>query len=893
MRKNELVYALNAGGVDPEATARVDLEKMRLAGEHPVDGFLPRVLGPMTLFPGSENICPIPGNREVKAVRFTRAVGTSYILLLSTAEMRIVYDDAIQQVPNVATTIASGSWSNVSTSPATATGGATLTLNATSTASAKLRQTVTVASGDQAQVNILRVVVSAGPVFLRIGTTAGGTELMPGDTDAELDTGTHKIGITPGTGTIYVEVRADDPVTRSVSQIQFEATLLGGAGDLVIPTPWDFADLAQLRTWQSIDVLFCGDGINQQQVIEHRGPLSWGIRAFRTANGPWVSGSRRISMTPAALSGNTTLTASESYFKSGHVGTLMEVTQTGKTVEQTFNGADQTSDYVTIIGVDAGRYFFRTGVDTSFVGTIVLERSMDPGEPLTWTTYATYVDGDATFARTQVDDTLDNITVHYRYRVTAYTSGSADMTLEYESGVQTALARITGYTSGTVVDVEVLTNFGNTSASRNWRIGSWSDVLGWPRTPVIHDSRLHWFRGDTDFASVPDDYTNFDDTTLGDSGPLERSVGSGGEEGVVWATSLDRLMAGTPAFEAMITASELDEALTPTAYTVRKPSRRGCADIAPAEHDDGLFFVQRSSRRIYELSVGDGTTRYRSQDVSRLNPAAYRAGVVKLALQQQPDTRLYALLEDGSLAILTFERQDKVVAVTTRTITDGVVEDIVVVPNVTQDDVYMVVRRPDSRYLERFAPEADQLSAATCALLDGHKVLTGSVSSITGGGRFAGRSVQVWADGMKRADVTLDGSGNGSLGATYARVVYGLRHTASFKSVKLAMAAGLGTALGQTKIIHGASLILANSCLDGVRVGPDETRTDPMPAIINGAARTASQFLTHYDSDIFPINSEWDADSRVYVTADSAEGPCTVQAIVLDIETRDGAQAGN
>lgn len=890
MRKHELVYALNAGGVDPDAVARVDLEKMRLAGEHPVANLLPMVLGPSTLFPGSESLARITGDAETRILRFVRAVGNGYMLLLTPGEMRVSLNGVIQQVPNVATTISSGSWTDASTSPATATGGATLSLTASTTQSAKLRQTVTVASGDQAAVNILRVVVSSGPVFLRVGTTSGGTEIL---TDQTLDTGTHKIGFTPGTGTVYIEVRSDDPATRGVSSIQFEATLLGGAGDLVIPTPWDtIAAIDALRVWQSIDVMFCGNGRVQPRRIEHRGALSWGIALVKTSDGPFIPGSRRITLTPGALTGNTTITASESLFKSTHVGALLELTQTGKTVTSTFNAADQSSDYVTIVGVGAGRDFYRTGVQTSFVGTVVLERSFDARDPEVWTTVSTYVDGAVDFVRTSVNDSQDNIKAHYRFRVTDYTSGSAVMTLEYESGVQTARARITGYSSGTSVNIETIVPFGNTSSTRSWRIGDWSDANGWPRVPVIHDGRMHWFRADTDYASKPDDYTYFDDDFVGDGTPFTRSVGAGGEEGVVWALSQNRLVVGTPAFEAVISASELDQALTATAYTVRKPSRRGSADIQAVEHDDGLFFVQRSSRRLYEIFTGDGG-KMNSQDISRLNPVAYKLGIKRLAVQQQPNTRLYALMLDGSLVVTTHERDDKVIAVTTRSIAGGIIEDIETMPNIDQDDIYLVVNRSGKRYLERFASESDQRSVLTCALLDGHKVLT-SVSSITGATQFAGETVQVWADGQRRDDIAIDSSGaSGSLGATFARVVYGKKYTASYRSVKLAYAAQLGNAIGQTKIVHGAALVMANSCLDGVRFGPDTTRLDPMPDIVDGQERTANQFFAHYDADILPIDGDWSTDSRICFEIDSAEGPATVQAIVLDVETRDGAAAGN
>lgn len=887
MRRHELVYSLNAGAVDPKALTRVDLEKSRLAGEHPIDNMLPEVLGPLGLRPGSESLFRIPGDAEVRQRRFQHRVGTGYVLLFTASTMRVSLNGVIQQVPSVATAIATGSWTDQSSGSATATGGATLTLNATLTAYARLRQSVSVASGDQAKVNILRVVVTAGPVFLRIGTSAGSANLMPNGVDAELDVGTHKIGVTPGAGTIYIDVTARDAVTRTVSEIQFESTLIGGTGDLTLPTPWStMASIDALRSHQSIDVMFIGDGISQQRKIEHRGPLSWGIALYRTADGPFIQGDSKITLTPAAVSGNTTLTASEPFFLAGHAGAVIETTQAGKTVSATFDGPDLTTDYITVVGVGAGRVFRRIAVDSSFDGTFIIERSFEPSDPSIWSTYATYTSG-TSFNATD-NDNQDNLTVHYRFRVTAYTSGSVDVTLKYSAGVSIGRSRITSVGSATSVNVEVLQRLGNTTATRQWRISDWSDARGWPRVPVIHDGRMHWFRGDRDYASLPDDYASYNDRTIGDGAPFVRSVGSGGEDGVLWALSEARLLTGTSAFEAVIAASEFDGPLTPTDYTVRKPSRRGCADVQAIPHDDGIFFVQRSRKKLYEIAMGT-SGRFASTNISRLNPEAFRSGIKRIAVQQQPDTRCYCYMDDGSVTVMTWEREDKVAAITSISIAGGAIEDIVTMPMTDQDDIYLIVNRGGKRYQERLAKEDQQWDVATCALLDGHKVLTGSISQITGADRFANETVQVWADGRRRPDVALNGSGVGSLGATYSRVVYGKRYYGRYKSVKLAYAAQLGTAVGQTKIVRGAGLILANSCLDGIQIGPDETTTEGMPDIVDGAERTPNQFFEHYDKDIFPINSDWTPDARLFVRVDSAEGPCTLAGIVLDIETRDGA----
>ena len=894
-RRHELLYAMNSGGVDKEALSRVDLEKLRLTGEHPVANFLPRVLGPMTLRPGLKSILRIPSDVQTRMIPVQLGVGTSRILLTSASSALVVADDAIVTVPPVSTVIGTGSWTDQSTSPATATGGATLTLTATSTSAARLRQAVSVALADRTVENILRVVVSRGPVILRVGTTAGGEELF---SDASLVEGTHKIAVTPGTGvaTIYVEIRSETAaIARTVSSINFETQFLGGAGNLVIPTPWaTYATVQALRTCQSLDVIYASDGSYEPREIQHRGTSSWSIVAHRTRKGPYLPGNARISMTPGATTGDITVTSSEPYFRVGMAGALMEVVSTtGETVTQNFTAAAQTTDYITVQGVSQGRAFYISGVHSSFVGTVVLERSFEAIAPSVWTTYESYTDSATHMALTYKNDTLDNVTAHYRLRCTAYTSGSTNMTLEYQAGVKVGTGRIVGFVNNQNVFLEVFDDLGNTNATRTWRIGAWSYDQGFPRTPVLHDGRLFWFREDDVFGSVSDDYTLHDDSTEGDSGPLWRSIGATSNEDVSWAASQNRLIVGTPTFEATIQASELDEPLSPTRYTVRKPSRRGSADVPAVEHDDGLFFVQRSGQRVYEMSAaGDATSRLSTTDMTRLIPNAASVGIIAAAVQQQPDTRLYCVLSDGTCLVLTYDKDDQVAAWTTITTTNGLIEDVCVLPAEEQDEVYFIVNRNSGqRFLEKLAPEAEQLAVGTCALLDAHKVLTGSISSITGGTQLAGWTVSTWRDGVKGADVTLNGSGVAALGATYSRVVYGLSVQADWKSVKLAYAAQLGTALGNTKIVHGAGLILANSCLDGITLGGTSDMLGPLPEIVDGATRVASQFFTHYDEDITPINGNWDPDARLHVRVNSAYGPVTIQGVVVDVETRDGVEA--
>ena len=350
------------------------------------------------------------------------------------------------------------------------------------------------------------------------------------------------------------------------------------------------------------------------------------------------------------------------------------------------------------------------------------------------------------------------------------------------------------------------------------------------------------------------------------------------------AQSEERLVVGTTGFEAIIQANEFDGALTRTDFTSRKFSRRGCADVDSIVHHAGIFYAQRSGKRLYEASIPSSQSSYRSQNISRLNPTACAAGIKGMAIQEQPETRAYVVLDDGGMVVLTYEPDDEVIAFTTVTTPGGLFEDVEVLVGSDQDEVHVTVNFSGTRQLQRFAGEADQESVSTYSGLDCHKVLTGTISSITGATHLAGQTVQVWADGQHRADVVLDGSGNGTLDGTYSRVVYGKNYDANSKSAKLAYAAQLGTAIGQEKIVRHMALLLSKSCVDGLTFGTDENSLEPIPDNIRGVERTAGQFFTHLDFELVPVAGEFDTDTRIYINTKSQSGPCTVQAVVLDIE---------
>jgi hypothetical protein len=233
-------------------------------------------------------------------------------------------------------------------------------------------------------------------------------------------------------------------------------------------------------------------------------------------------------------------------------------------------------------------------------------------------------------------DGFDNQDVWYRVGVKTgeYTSGSDTLTLTYANGVITGVARITKFTSSTVVSAEVIEDFGQTTASDLWTEGAWSDFRGYPTAVAFYDGRLTWQGRDKFWASVSDDFESFDPETVGDSGPISRSIGGSQVDRVEWSIALQRLILGGQGAEHSVRTSSLDEPITPTNFGIKSASTKGSANVAAVKFDQNGAYVQRGGSRVYQLEFAQDGIDYTSTDLSALVPNIGKPGIVKLVFQK-------------------------------------------------------------------------------------------------------------------------------------------------------------------------------------------------------------------------------------------------------------------
>ena len=584
-----------------------------------------------------------------------------------------------------------------------AAGGATLNAAAIG---ALAKATKGVIVSDTGTEHSLAIRVTRGPVTLRVGSTAGDDDYI---SETAIGTGYHNLAFTPTTN-FHITLQSDATVARIVSSLT-----IGDSGTVEITTPWEAADLDNIRYDQSADVVYVDcDGVRPSK-IERRGTgRSWSVVDYAPDNGPFLSAaSSSAKFSVSHFYGNTTLSSDIPFFTPDHVGALVRIFHEGQGGQWALGAEGAKTDTIEVTGIsDTGtananserRIVF--SVAGTYAGRIVVKRSVD-GKDLGFKPISGNLGGGAvtasdtgTFTKT-IDDPDDNVKVWYRAEFgdtgpgTGYTSGTAIVTATYAGGGITGIARITGYTNNQSVQIEVLRRFSDTGPSDNWQQGYWSEARGFPTAVALHGGRLAHAQGGSMFLSVSDDFENFDDTVDGDAGPIVRTLGSGPVDSIQYLVSLLRLIIGTEGAELTLRSSSIDEPLTPDNSSAGAFSTQGSANLRAVRMDNRAIYVQRSRQRVFMVGAGTQGAAfgdYEGFELTLLVPDLLSAGVVSIAIQRQPDTRLHCVLANGKVGLLTYEPQEEVICWTLWE-TDGTVEKAMVLPGVGEDAVYYHIRR--------------------------------------------------------------------------------------------------------------------------------------------------------------------------------------------------------
>jgi hypothetical protein len=209
------------------------------------------------------------------------------------------------------------------------------------------------------------------------------------------------------------------------------------------------------------------------------------------------------------------------------------------------------------------------------------------------------------------------------------------------------------------------------SAGSDWALGLFSDTEG-PYTVALHEGRLVYggtpTHPDRVVFSVSDDLNNFE---LEDPGAtnaenadkaVSRRMVSSEVNTIRWLMSANRkLIVGTSGDEFFV-QGENEDFLTPAGAVVRQVTSRGSSFIPAVGIDNKTIFVQRQGVKLRKLAFNLQTDTFVASDLSILSEHIMRSGVKQMAYQQDPESILWLVLNDGRLIGWTIEDEQEVLA---------------------------------------------------------------------------------------------------------------------------------------------------------------------------------------------------------------------------------------
>ena len=464
-------------------------------------------------------------------------------------------------------------------------------------------------------------------------------------------------------------------------------------------------------------------------------------------------------------------------------------------------------------------------------------------------------------------------------------------------------AKITGVTDTTNATIEILTTLSASTATADWRLGSFSDTTGHPSSVTFFEQRLV-FAGTSNepqtlFFSRSGDYENMDANiggTIADDDAIIYTIASNQVNAIRFMTATRTLIVGTAGGEFTVSGGGTDVAITPTNILIKKQSNHGAANVDAISAGNATLFLQRAKRKIRELAYNFDVDGYLAPDMTILAEHITEGGITQMAYQQEPNQIVWMTRSDGELIGLTYQREQQVTA-WHRQIFGGVFgsgnavcESVAVIPtDDTEYQVYVIVKRTINSITRRYVEylnnfDFTETDNTTFNFLDSQLDYSGSATTtITGLEHLEGQTVSILADGSTHPDKTVS-SGAITLDRSSTKVKVGLSYTSLLQTMRLDAGAANGTSQGKTKRIYDISLRLFESV--GVEVGPDLNNMERIPFRSSADDMDTAIPVFTGDKEI-EFRGNYETDGFIFVRQ-TQPLPLTVLSLYPNLVTNDG-----
>jgi len=462
--------------------------------------------------------------------------------------------------------------------------------------------------------------------------------------------------------------------------------------------------------------------------------------------------------------------------------------------------------------------------------------------------------------------------------------------------------KVTARADTTNITVEIIEDLGSATASTDFALGSFSDTTGHPTCVTFFEQRLV-FAGTTDqpqtvFFSKSGDYENMNENrggTIADDDAIIYTIASNQVNAIRFMTATRTLIIGTAGGEFTVSGGGTDVAITPTNILIKKQSNHGAANLDAISAGNATLFVQRAKRKIRELAYNFDVDGYLAPDMTILAEHITEGGVTQMAYQQEPNSILWMVRNDGQLIGFTYQRDQQVTA-WHRHIFGGVFgsgnavcESVSVIP--TDDNeyqVYVIIKRTINSVTRRYVEylnnfDFDETDDTTFNFLDSQLNYDGSATTtITGLDHLEGQSVSILANGATHPDKTVS-SGSITLDRSSTKVKVGLSYTSLLQTMRLDAGSQDGTSQGRTKRIFDVTIRMYESI--GVEVGPDLSNMERIPFRSSADDMDSGLGVFTGDKEV-EFRGNYETDGFVFVRQ-TQPLPLTILSLYPKLQTND------
>lgn len=278
------------------------------------------------------------------------------------------------------------------------------------------------------------------------------------------------------------------------------------------------------------------------------------------------------------------------------------------------------------------------------------------------------------------------------------------------------IAKITAFTSGTVVTADVVTRLpdlvvGAPNATVNWARQAWSASYGYPQAVAYHKGRMI-FGGSINFPNTIWMAGSSLRTYFGKSNPILDDEAITAELDTVEVNAVRHLLPFSELI-ALTTASEQlingeGDVLAATSPPIAKvQGYTGSSKVRPIIINDTAIMVEAEGTVVRSLRYNLNTDTFGGIDLTARSAHLFdNSEIVDWAYQRRPFSCVWTVLADGGLLGFTFMDEQKVYA-WHRHDTDGLFESVSMLREDKETNVYFIVKRTINgktwRYIEKMA----------------------------------------------------------------------------------------------------------------------------------------------------------------------------------------------